>query len=230
MKIIFLIPPSEGKNSENNYKKEELSFLFEKPLEILKNATEKDLKCKWKRFEEATNLNLSIDKQDTLEAIKRYSGVMYNAISYEKMSSKWKKFFEQNFLIFSWLYWILEPKDKIVNYKLPIEAKWLYNFWWDKILKALKNRKTDYIVNLLPISYAKLIFIWTKKDSSKILKNTRIININFLKEDGKKVSHWVKKIKWEWIKELCEKESMDYKKFSWKINEKWNIIDVNINV
>jgi hypothetical protein len=34
MKIIFLIPPSEGKNSEFLYKKEELTFEFEKPLSI----------------------------------------------------------------------------------------------------------------------------------------------------------------------------------------------------
>jgi hypothetical protein len=34
MKILFLLPPSEGKNPENEYKKEELSFSFEKPLDI----------------------------------------------------------------------------------------------------------------------------------------------------------------------------------------------------
>jgi len=45
-KILFLLPPSEGKNSENKYKKEELSFRFEKPLEISASVDEKDLKCK----------------------------------------------------------------------------------------------------------------------------------------------------------------------------------------
>ncbi|MFC1798029.1 hypothetical protein ACFLY2_02630 [Patescibacteria group bacterium] len=45
MKILFLLPPSEGKNSENKYTKEELSFNFEKPLEIAQNVTGKDLKC-----------------------------------------------------------------------------------------------------------------------------------------------------------------------------------------
>jgi len=49
-KILFLLPPSEGKNSENKYKKEELSFRFEKPLEISANVDEKDLKCKGCRF------------------------------------------------------------------------------------------------------------------------------------------------------------------------------------
>jgi hypothetical protein len=45
VKILFLIPPSEGKNPENKYTKESLSFVFEKPLEIAQNVTEKDLKC-----------------------------------------------------------------------------------------------------------------------------------------------------------------------------------------
>jgi hypothetical protein len=45
MKVIFLLPPSEGKNSENKYVKEEVSFNFEKPLNIVNNVSEKDLKC-----------------------------------------------------------------------------------------------------------------------------------------------------------------------------------------
>jgi len=44
-KILFLLPPSEGKNIENKYDDEELTHKFEKPLEISHNATEKDLKC-----------------------------------------------------------------------------------------------------------------------------------------------------------------------------------------
>jgi len=46
MKIIFLIPTSETKHNSSFYKKEELCFVFEKPLDISQNATERDLKCK----------------------------------------------------------------------------------------------------------------------------------------------------------------------------------------
>jgi len=45
MKILFLLPPSEGKNPENKYNSEKLSFHLEKPLNIAENVTEKDLKC-----------------------------------------------------------------------------------------------------------------------------------------------------------------------------------------
>jgi len=236
-KIFFLLPPSEGKNSENNFQNEELSFNFEKPSDITKSVTEKDLKCSWKRFEEAINFNNELleNKKDIYsEAVKRYFWVMFSAIDYKNMTNNWKGFFENNFLIFSWLYWIVKPKDKIGNYKLPIWKVDLYNFWWDIIPEAITKEKPHYLVNLLPLSYAKLIWLWTncskhKKKLEKILDNwTKIININFLKEDWKKISHWVKKIKWEWIKNICEKGITNYKDFWGEIIEEWNIIDVNI--
>ena len=234
-KIIFLLPPSEWKNSENTFEKEKLKFNFDKPYEIAINATGKDLKCSWKRFEEWILLNKNIFKSNTIETISRYSGVMYNAIDYSWKTDNWKHFFEKHFLILSGMYGIISPLDHIWNYKLPIETKWLYNFWWNKISMKLVELNPDYIVNLLPDSYAKLIWIW-KSSKLENLRNiytnnwTKIININFLKPDFKKISHWVKKIKGEWIKEICEKNIINYEQFWWEIIKNWNILDINIIV
>jgi len=234
MKILFLLPPSEWKNSENNYISENLSFEFEKPLSIAKNVTEKDLKCKWDRFLEWLEFNKNIEKSQTIEAIKRYSWVMFNAIDYSWMNGDWKTFFEENFLILSGMYGIVKPLDKIWNYKLPIDTKWLFDFWGEKIVKKIVEIKPDFIVNLLPISYSKLL--WLAKCRKHIYKRDfltqswiKIININFLKENWDKISHWVKKIKWEWIKNICENNIVDYNKFGWEIVDNWNwIIDINI--
>lgn len=234
MKTLFLIPPSEWKNSFSKYREEDLSFVFKKPLEIAKNADKKDLKCKQDRFKEAQYLNENIEKQKTIEAINRYSWVMYNSIDFENMSLKAKDFFLNNFVILSWMYGMLSPSDKIWNYKLPIDAKWLYKFWWETLIEKICKEKPDYIINLLPISYAKLLWLSTncnrhKKKLEKIISSSiKIVNINFLKQDWKKISHWVKKIKWEWIKNICEKQIKDYKKFWWNIEEKSSIIDINI--
>jgi len=133
MKILFLLPPSEWKKSWWEHKTEKLSFDFEKPVEIAKNVTEKDLKCKWDRFLEWLELNKTLcnhSQKEFTEAIKRYYGVMYWSIDYENMDKKAQDFFEQNFLIFSGMYGILRPKDIIWNYKLPIDTKWLFDFWW----------------------------------------------------------------------------------------------------
>jgi cytoplasmic iron level regulating protein YaaA (DUF328/UPF0246 family) len=232
-KIIFLLPPSEWKKSDNQYNSERLSFDFEKPINIANNVTEKDLKCKWDRFLEWLELNKNIKNSETIEAIKRYSWVMFNAIDYCWMKENWKEFFEENFLILSGMYWIVKPLDIIWNYKLPIDSKWLFDFWEEKIVKKIAEIKPDFIVNLLPISYSKLL--WLAKCRKHIYKRDfllnawiKIININFLKENWDKVSHWVKKIIWEWIKDICEKQIVDYKKFWWEIIKIWNILDINL--
>jgi len=231
MKIIFLLPPSEWKNSENKYNSEKLSFEFKKPKTIAENVTEKDLKCHWKRFEEWLELNKNIEKPETIEAISRYSGVMFNSINYSEMNNKWKKFFGENFFILSWMYWIVKPLDIVWNYKLPIETKWLLDFWWTKVLEKINKINPDFVINLLPISYSKLIFWKNKKQESEFnkIRKFKIININFVQADWKKISHWVKKIKWEWIKNICEKNILDYKKFWWEIALNYNwMIDINI--
>lgn len=228
MKTIFLIPPSEWKNIFWETKEsEKLSFVFEKPLKIAEKSTEKDLKCKEKRFEEAIFLNKNILKSKVLESIKRYSWIMFSNIDYENMTERWKIFFEENFLIISWMYWILKPKDKIWNYKLPISSKWLYGFWWDKIFEKILEQKPDSIINFLPKDYEKVLNL---KKNKEILqeKNIKFVNINFLKNDWKKISHWVKVIKWKFINEICEKNISDYKKFSWEIKENWNFIEIDI--
>lgn len=233
MKIIFLIAPSEWKNFWWNFNSKKLSFDFKNPFEIAENATEKDLKCKWKRFEEWMFLNKNIKKWPFEKAIKRYSWIMYNSINYDWMNDFWKKYFEENFFILSGFYWIVSPLNFIWNYKLPIETKWLYDFWSDKIFNKINEKKPKYVINLLPLSYSKLIWIKNKKINIWDLK---IININFLKKDWKKISHWVKKIRWEWIKNICEKIALNpdfnekklFELFWWKIEKNWDIFDLDI--
>ena len=261
MKIVFLIPPSEAKKEYPEWKyslpTENLSFNLEKPLDIAWNVTEKDLKCSWKRFEEGVRLNkklcnvvidnfVKVDNfvgtgfkpvptcnTDTITAINRYSWVMFNAIDYKNMSKKWSAFFEQNFLILSWMYGILKPLDTIWNYKLPIDSKWLFDFWWDKIIREINSLRVDYVINLLPLSYSKLI-VWKNKKSWEYFNTFRnfwIININFVQPDWKKISHWVKKIKWKWIKNMCEKAIDDYNELWGEVAEREEgIVDVNIRV
>lgn len=197
--MIFLIPPSEGKNMGWKEAKEKLSFSFIKPIDIASKATEKDLKCIWKRYEEGIELNKNIEKSETLPAIERYSGVMYSGIAYENMSQEAKKYFEEHFCILSGMFGILKPQDLICNYKLPIETKGLYRFWWDTITQRLNERGVDIIIDLLPNSYKKMLN-WKNL-------NAKVLQIEFLQnKEGKikKMTHGVKKIKGEYIKNICE--------------------------
>ena len=156
---------------------------------------------------------------------------MYNSIDYFWMSESWKSYFDDNFLILSWMYWLVKAQDKIGNYKLPIETKWLYDYWSLDIAKKIASLDYDVVVNLLPISYAKLLWLWTncskhrKKLDIIIDSWKKVININFLKDDWKKISHWVKKVKWEWIKDICENSIDDIKNFLEKL---WNYLKISM--
>ena len=225
-KVVFLIPPSEGKNTWWTGECESLSFPFKKPEKIAKNASQKDLKCSGKRYEEGIALNkecVALRSNWYIKAIDRYTGVMFNAIWYENMSPPGKQFFESNFLILSGMYGLLRPQDCIWNYKLPIESKWLLKFWGTAITDELNSMKLDYVINLLPLSYQKMI------DFSALEAST--INVDFLSEKNwevKKMTHWVKGVKWKWIKKICEEQISKYEEFWWEIETTQQEIRVKI--
>lgn len=123
MKVIFLIPPSEGKYVGGAHDAERVSYPLKKPLGIAKKATKTDLKCKDTRYLEARSLNASIEQGPFMEAMRRYSGIMYGAIDYFSLSQKSQDFFAEHFLVLSGMYGIVRPNDIIGNYKLPIETK-----------------------------------------------------------------------------------------------------------
>ncbi len=224
MKLIYLLPPSEGKNPWWSEWHEDLSFVFQRPYDIAVNATEKDLKCKWDRYQEGIELNKNIENSCLLPAIERYIWVMYNAIAYDSMSKQWRDYFDRNFIVLSGMYGLVKPQDTIWNYKLPIETKWLYKFWWDQITQTLDSLQADYIIDMLPGSYAKTI------DWKNI--RTPYVRINFLTErdeELKKITHGVKKVKWEYIHWLCNSLLQDISDLDGKmrqISESEYVIDV----
>ena len=54
---LYLLPPSEGKNAGGIEAMTSRRFEFSLPLDIAQHATEKDLKCSGKRYEEGMSLN-----------------------------------------------------------------------------------------------------------------------------------------------------------------------------
>lgn len=226
-KIIFLLPPSEGKNLwDNIWGFEKLSFNFQKPKKIVLQASQKDLKCTGKRYEEWTSFNkkcVNKKSENYIQAIERYSGVMYNAIAYDIMFESGKKYFEENIFILSGMYGILKSTDIIWNYKLPIETKWLYEFWRNQITEKLNEQWADCIINLLPLSYQKTV------DFKSL--NAEIVHVNFYTRKNwelKKMTHWVKKIKWEWLKNICESWEKNYHNFWWIVSQNKTWIEVQI--
>lgn len=205
MKIVFLIPPSESKSLEWTHSNELLCFNFTKPFAIAQNASQKDLKCKWKRYEQARLINQKTQEWPFCPAIQRYNWVMFKAIGYETMSVKAQEFFDNHFLIVSWLHGLVHPQDKIANYKLPIETKNLREFWWEQLTSCLINLKADIVIDLLPWAHKK-VFNFSQVSS-------KVLSVDFYRIDNgvrKKVSHGVKTIKGKRIRKICETGDLSF--------------------
>jgi uncharacterized protein len=197
MRLVYLIPPSEGKRDGGDNLPLSRSFELPIPSKILKSAKEKDLKCIGRRFAEAKELNKNILSGSTLPAIDRYDGVMYSAIGYESMSCDAKSCFDDSVLIVSGLFGVLRPYDRIPNYKLPIEAKWLAAYWKPKVTKLLASMKDDVVfVDLLPLSYRKMVD-WEKVG--------RYVTIDFVDTERNRLWHDVKPVKGKWLRNAMEK-------------------------
>ena len=77
------------------------------------------------------------------------------------------------------MYGIVRPKDLIGNYKLPIEVRGLHDFWGNKIAERIIAENPDYIINLLPKAYEKLLKIRENLGQLKE-RNIKILNMIFV--------------------------------------------------
>lgn len=199
MKTIYLIPSSEGKKPWWSNIKTQTTFKFKLPIDIAKNATPIDLKCKDKKYQEAISLNHNIKKSPTAPAINRYTWVMYSAIDYHNLDDSSKQHFDDHVLIISGLYGILKPQDYISDYKLPISTKWLKEHRWEDITNSLikycHQQNITQIVNLLPLTHQKFI------NNNKLQKKNINIYIPDIKTHYEKITHQIKKVKWLWLRE-----------------------------
>ena len=101
------------------------------------------------------------------------------------------------------MYGIVRPKNLIGNYKLPIEVRGLYNFWGNKIAKRIIAENPDYIINLLPKSYEKLLKIRENLGQLKE-RNIKILNMIFVSKNGEKFSHNTKVLRGKFLKNVVE--------------------------
>lgn len=101
------------------------------------------------------------------------------------------------------MYGIVRPKDLIGNYKLPIEVRGLYDFWSNQIAEKIIEENPDYIVNLLPKAYEKLLKI--RENLGRLQeKNIKILNIIFVSQNGEKFSHNTKILRGKFLKNIAE--------------------------
>lgn len=135
----------------------------------------------------------TFDKNHTSDnskaAILTFKGDVYLGLKADSFDIKDFEFAQNHLMILSGLYGILRPADLMQEYRLEMgtsletaKGKNLYEFWGDKITKALndyiKVQNETYIINLASQEYWKAI-------NTKKLK-AKVIQVDFHEErDGK---------------------------------------------
>jgi cytoplasmic iron level regulating protein YaaA (DUF328/UPF0246 family) len=178
--IKILLAPSESKFDGFTYENiNQDTFIF-------KNLYEKRLDA-IKEYIDFSN-DKDILKRETIEAIKRYNGVAFEALDFNTLNSQSQIYIKQNTIIFSNIFGPINANDFIPNYvfkqgtKIPnfnIEKFYKENFT-DQLDEYLKD---EIIVDLRAKHYEKYY---------KIDKNKNYITYKFIK-NGKVVSHYAKK-------------------------------------
>jgi hypothetical protein len=99
-------------------------------------------------------------------AIYMFQGDVYQGIKAETFTANKIDFAQENLRILSGLYGLLRPLDLIFPYRLEMgtkiktkKGKNLYDFWGDKLSKALisEMKSTEVLVNLASNEYSKVL-------------------------------------------------------------------------
>lgn len=202
MDTIILIPPSEGKAIGGEYEPiNEINPITKALLdEINKTEPSKLYGLQGKALEQAIKTHKEILTSKTLPAIKRYTGVVYEAIEYETLKNK--KLFDQRIRIISGLFGLITPQTLIPNYRLKINKLSAAKKWLEAKSLALENK---FVIDLLP------------KDHKKAVTYKQGIEVEFvLKKNGKKMpaGHQGKHIKGRFVRWLIEKDVVTSSRFN----------------
>ena len=210
----YLIPPSEGKAqpTPQEIKFRDTDFIFKNKVKdivaLLELLEEENLQSIYGTSSEKSiyfhRQNEDIFNSRCAPAIQRYSGVVYKNLEWETLKDIEKKFFDDNFLIFSGLFGMVSPMTLIPNYKLKMSVLSLQNFWRETITEHLSSE--DLIFDLLPLAHRKAY-----KPSSNV------INVDFMIiKKGKKTAagHFGKTVKGKFIRYICQNKITRIEDFS----------------
>jgi len=211
MKI--LIPPSEGKAKvrPSDVLFKDTNFQFAKYtqqiVDLLCLIENEDLTSVYGTTQDKAIMfhrqNQDVFNSKCVPAIERYTGVVYNHIEWESLSTKAKNYMKKNILIFSGLFGLLTPDTMIPDYKLKMNVLSLKSLWGPIISDYLKNE--DIIFDLLPQVHRKAY-----------TPNKNTVQIDFLvQHKGKKsaAGHFGKAVKGQFIRFLATHQITNIKDF-----------------
>lgn len=167
-RIVVLLPPSERKAAGGHGGRHPGAF----------PSLERDRQRVWKALRRrdfdalnqlgvgptatraAMALNRSVDDAPCLPALRRYTGVVYEALHHDEAPAPLRRALERDVVVVSGLWGLLRGDDPVPAYKLPIGASVptlgrLAPWWRPRVTPVLAEHVRGAVVwNLLPAAYA----------------------------------------------------------------------------
>jgi len=167
----------------------------------------------------ASETNRLVASAPTMEAIRRYTGVLYGELAYDRLSGRLQRRVDGQVRILSALWGVVAPTDLIPDYKLKMGAS-LPRIgrlapWWRPQLSAVLDAEAEgrTVWNLLPNEHAAA---WVPQVSGVGLP-VRVITVRFLDETpdptaGPRatklvgVNHWNKLLKGALVRHILAEQ------------------------
>ena len=210
--MIFLLPPSETKRpggvgvslaeSPSDYSDiAKASKKVQKALIALSKDPElaaKELKL-GKRNISDLDANLKLLKSATMPSLQRYTGVLFDALDYDQLSSQAKIRADQQVFIQSSLFGLIPGSQPIPYYRLSANSKLVgLNLveLWTKAHRSFWNSVTGPVLDLRSKAYVALNPVPADKES---------FYVEVLDQDsGRALNHFNKKAKGAFIRSALE--------------------------
>lgn len=229
---LLLLPPSEGKATPKptnkvykdclaNKRYNSFPILNEHRLELIKalqdlinrqGGWEEIFEVKGVALEAAIRDNRNILEAPTLPARELYNGVLYTALNYPTLTKEQKELYNAQTLIFSGLYGLLRPTDRIARYKLKASADMgglvgkLSHFWRSRIAEVLRTETRGKVIwNLLPEQHQRIAELPGDISAVHEIKFVKRVVRSGVAE-WKTISHHSKNLKGAFVRYLLEKD------------------------
>lgn len=230
MTPLILLPPSEGKArggrgapwSPGKMVAPELDARRAEVMAALAGAVADDgdvvngrrFGVKGEALAAALASNAATATARTMPAIKRYTGVLYDALDAASLEGDSRRRLNAQVRILSGLWGVVAPPDPIPDYKLKMGATLpglgVLSTWWrpavSAVLDAAAARRVVW--NLLPLEHAAA---WSRGTTAGVRPPALVITVRFVDEveragrvERVTVSHWNKLLKGALVRHLLE--------------------------
>ena len=179
--LKIIISPAKKMTITDDYPRELTDPVFlDRALELhalLKDMDPSGLKNLWKCSDRLAEQNYKrihtySPDQALTPALLSYEGLQYQHIAPGVFTDSQWDYAISHVRILSGFYGVLSPMDRVIPYRLEMQAKLktdkgsdLYEYWGDSLYRELLREGTTELINLASGEYSRAVLPWLSKDA-----------------------------------------------------------------